>query len=144
MTLTGHSASCTCKRCNRGLTNTASVKRGYGPVCWSKVKTDDGKQKKIYEPCTIAYPGLASHIMREIRKRVLQGNITECSCGEPFETGEIRSYDHDGGYNLKGFGKPQWVYVECSKCGYQWSIWKLRIDLSDLEKLKSRKAVEAV
>ena len=73
--------------------------------------------------------------MKEIRKRVLKGKIQTCrTCGEPLENGELQSYDHDGGYDLKGFGQPQWVYLECSKCRYQLSIWKLRIDLSDLEK----------
>jgi hypothetical protein len=113
-------------------------------MCWKKVQLEDEEQRKIYEPCTIAYVGLANHIMREIRRRVLQGNITECSCGEPLETGEILSYDHDGGYDLKGFGLPQWVYVECAKCGHKLSIWKLRIDLSDLEKVKPAKQVKMV
>lgn len=103
--------------------------------CWSKVKTDDGKQKKIYEPCTIEHPDLAKYTEREIWKRVLQGKIQACTCGESLENELLHLYDHDGGYNLKGFGKPQWVYVECS-CGYQWSVWKLHIDLSDLEKIR--------
>jgi len=132
----------TCKRCNRALKDPASVKRDYGPVCWKKVQQENEEQRKIYEPCTVAYQGLANHIMREIRRRVLQGNVTECSCGEPLETGEVRSYDHDGGLDLKGFGQPQWVYHECSKCGHQLSIWKLRIDLSDLEKVKPAKPLK--
>ncbi|WP_156157428.1 DUF6011 domain-containing protein [Methanosarcina siciliae] len=129
----------TCKRCNRALKDPTSVERGYGPVCWKKTQVEDEQQEKICEPCsTIAYRGLANHTMREIRKRILQGNIQECSCGEPLETGEVRSYDHDDGYDLKGFGAPQWVYHECARCGHQLSIWKLRIDISDLEKLKPR------
>ena len=133
-----------CKRCNRGLTGTASVKRGYGPVCWKKVQLEDEEQRKIYEPSTVAYTGLASHTMKEIQKRILQGNVTECRCGEPLETGEIRSYDHYGGHDLKGFGQPQWVYHECSKCKHQLSVRKLRIDLSDLEKVKPAGLMEAV
>ncbi|WP_048180582.1 DUF6011 domain-containing protein [Methanosarcina siciliae] len=130
----------TCKRCNRALKDPTSIERGYGPVCYKKIQVvDDEQQEKICEPgSTIVYKGLANHTMREIRKRVMSGNIQECSCGEPLETGELRSYDHDGGYELKGFGAPQWVYLECSNCRHQLSIWKLRIDLSDLEKLKPR------
>jgi len=131
----------TCKRCNRALKDPASARREYGPVCWKKVQQEDEEQRKIYEPCTIAYAGLANHTMREIRRRVLQGSITECSCGEPLETGDIRSYDHEGGHDLKGFGMPQWVYHECSKCGHQLSTWKLRINISDLEKLKPMASV---
>lgn len=82
----------TCNRCNRPLKDSASVKRGYGPKCWKKVQLEDEEQRKIYEPCTIAYAGLANHTMREIRKRVLQGDRTECrACGEPLETGRSRA-----------------------------------------------------
>lgn len=129
-------SSTSCRRCHRLLKDAASIKRGYGPVCWKKVQLENEQQKKIYEPCTIAYSGLASHTMREIRKRVLKGKIQTCSCGEPLENGELHSYDHEGGYDLKGFGLPQWVHIECSKCGHQLSIWKLRLDLSDMEKVR--------
>jgi len=27
-----------CQRCGRKLTDPRSIKRGYGPVCWSKIK----------------------------------------------------------------------------------------------------------
>jgi hypothetical protein len=111
------------------------------------VQLENEQQKKIYEPCTIAYSGLASHTMQEIRKRVdLDGGACGV-CGESLEIGELRAYDHDWGYDLKGFGRPQWVYVECAKCGHQLSIRKLRLDLSDLEKVKPStqvKMVEAV
>jgi len=125
-----------CRRCHRALKDAASIKRGYGPVCWAKVRPKDGEDEQLLEPCTISYPGLAEWVRKNIWERILQGKIQTCSCGEPLEYGELASYDHDGGYHLKGYGKPQWVYLQCPKCGYQWSIWKLRIDLEDLEKPK--------
>ena len=30
-----------CKRCRRALKNEESLKRGYGPVCWSKRETNE-------------------------------------------------------------------------------------------------------
>jgi len=133
-----------CMRCNRALKGEASVKRGYGSVCWSKVRYEDEEVEKILEPCSISYPGLASHIKEKLWERVLQGDKKTCVCGEPLKTGELHSYDHDGGWNLKGFSKPQWPYVLCSKCGHQLSIHKLRIDISDLEKIRPKDQKQAV
>lgn len=124
-----------CKRCHRKLKGSASIRREYGPICWKKV--EDENQAKIYEPCTIEYSGLASRVMQKIGERVQHGKVQNCSCGEPLENGELHSYDHDSGYNLRGFGKPQRVYLQCGKCGHQLSARRLRIDLSDLEKLKA-------
>lgn len=41
---------------------------------------------------------------------------------------EIKTYDHEDGYTVEGFKRKQWLYVTCSDCGYDWSIWKLGID----------------
>lgn len=32
-----------CKRCNRKLTSTVSIERGYGPTCWAKEKEFYGR-----------------------------------------------------------------------------------------------------
>ncbi|WP_269849530.1 DUF6011 domain-containing protein [Methanosarcina horonobensis] len=134
----------TCNRCNRPLKDSASVKRGYGPKCWKKVQLEDEEQRKIYE--------LHDCLCRS-RKSYHEGDPEESTAGRShrvqglrrtLETGEIQSYDHDGGLDLKGFGQPQWVYHQCSKCKHQLSIWKLRIDLSDLEKLKPSKSLKMV
>lgn len=134
----------TCKRCGRALKGSSSLERGYGPVCFRKVQQDCEKVESKLEPCSIEYPGLALHVKEKIWERVLQGEKKTCSCGEPLKTGELRSYDHDGGWDLKGFSKPQWPYILCSNCGHQLSIHKLRIDLSDLEKIKSKDQKQAV
>jgi len=39
----------------------------------------------------------------------------------------ILQYNHDGGYKVDGFEKPQWLYVVCPNCDYQWSLQKLGI-----------------
>lgn len=40
---------------------------------------------------------------------------------------QIEHYDHDHGYSVEGYKWPQWLYVTCPKCNYQWSFKKLRI-----------------
>lgn len=45
----------------------------------------------------------------------------------------LEYYDHHGGFDVLGFKEPQWLYVTCPKCKYQWSLWKLGIKQSDAE-----------
>lgn len=138
--MTGETPSKTCRRCHRALKDAANIKRGYGPVCWAKVRQEDEKEEQHPEPCSITYPGLARYTQKKLWERVLQSERKTCSCGEPLKNGELRSYDHDGGWHLKGYSKPQWPYVRCPKCGYELSVWKLRIDISDLEILGKERA----
>ena len=37
----------------------------------------------------------------------------------------FQGYEHDGGVQVKGFDKKQWVYVTCPQCGEKWAYWKL-------------------
>jgi hypothetical protein len=39
----------------------------------------------------------------------------------------IQHYTHEGGHEVESFEMPQWLYVTCPKCDYQWSLWKLGI-----------------
>jgi len=36
----GMSGGARCLRCNHQLTNTVSISRGFGPVCWLKVREE--------------------------------------------------------------------------------------------------------
>jgi len=40
---------------------------------------------------------------------------------------KIKFYDHSGGWEVDGFEEKQWLYVECPKCGYEWSLQKLGV-----------------
>jgi hypothetical protein len=44
-------------------------------------------------------------------------------CGAPLPK-RFSHYDHDGGYNVAGFAEPQWLYLDCPRCGYGESLWK--------------------
>ena len=41
----------------------------------------------------------------------------------------IKHYEHDGGWEMDGFNRKQWLYVECPNCKYQWALHKLGISL---------------
>lgn len=36
-----------CLRCGRSLTNRVSAKRGYGPGCYKKIKTEKNKMDEV-------------------------------------------------------------------------------------------------
>lgn len=40
---------------------------------------------------------------------------------------QIQHYDHDGGWDVKGFKEKQWLYVVCKKCKYAWNLKKLGV-----------------
>ena len=44
--------------------------------------------------------------------------------------GPLEYHDHSAGWPVKGFEKLQWLYRICSRCGYQWAIWKLGVSRS--------------
>ena len=37
---------------------------------------------------------------------------------------------HEGGILVLGMGR-QWVYIHCPKCGYDWALWKLGMQLDE-------------
>ena len=47
-----------------------------------------------------------------------------CSCGRKQTLNSFLGYEHSDGLMDKDNNK-WWVYYECVKCGYQWSVWKL-------------------
>lgn len=68
-------------------------------------------------------------IQAKIEQCIKQGlGRTHCSCGEPIHPEEIEMYPHERGIRIKNEGR-QWVYVHCPECGYDWSLWKLRMKL---------------
>jgi len=49
-------------------------------------------------------------------------------CREPELGGlTIEHYQHEGGWCVAGFIDRQWLSVECPRCGYCISLWKLGI-----------------
>lgn len=55
-----------------------------------------------------------------------QIQITSCRwCGADLSEEPIRAYPHSAGWTVLGFEEPQWLYIVCPRCGYQWALWKL-------------------
>lgn len=55
----------------------------------------------------------------------LDANPQPCSCGATTDSSHLQYYDHEGGFEIEGMPK-QWLYTECSNCGYQLSFKKWR------------------
>ncbi len=49
------------------------------------------------------------------------------SCGNELEEENIRHYDHDGGWKVRGFKQKRWLYFECPKCRYGASFTKFDV-----------------
>lgn len=48
------------------------------------------------------------------------------SCGHNLPA-RVKHYPHAGGWILAGHTERQWLYVHCSRCGYDNALWKLGI-----------------
>lgn len=128
--------SSVCNRCGQSLSSKDSRARGYGADCWKKVRgvTAQSGESPDRMGRTVSVPWEAEAVMQEIRKRVGHAERKACTCGKPLLPEQTRTYDHSGGYALRGFGEKQWVYVHCS-CGHDTSYQKLGApSLEDLEK----------
>lgn len=60
---------------------------------------------------------------------VIRGQIDENVCRDCGYVGlmnrPIEAYDHPNGWAVEGYPQPQWLYVVCPDCEYQWALWKL-------------------
>ena len=153
-----------CRRCHRNIVNKTSVQHGFGPVCWSKLNAQAYDERPMMFRITITDKKEASKSLARVRqimgaalKSGTAARTTCMNCGEPLRPENIEYYDHEGGYDLPGFGQPQWLYHHCEgtkngkKCNHDLSLWKLRIpdnilatagvsDVSCLEHLDSTDA----
>ena len=125
-----------CRRCSRNLTNLRSIKHGYGPSCYGKRMTGDTRTARQMDPCTITNTDLAHSVYRAIYQLVQGLDETQQArgkchiCGTTIKEMPVESCDHDGGYVLPGFGKPQWIVLHDEH--YDYAIWKLRITQDDI------------
>lgn len=60
--------------------------------------------------------------LEEYRAMVTIKLCPDCNAPLPHD---FKSYDHDGGFPVVGFDKPQWLFLECINCDYQWALAKL-------------------
>lgn len=116
-----------CRRCNRTIINKKSVQHGFGPVCWNKLQNTDYEEVPTSLRITITDQAKAQESLERVKELMKTVEKKTClKCGEPLDPANLEYYDHEGGYDMPGFGKPQWLYHQCA-CGYGYSLWKLRI-----------------
>lgn len=39
----------------------------------------------------------------------------------------VYGYPHSEGWEVEGYEERLWLYMLCTKCGYQWALWKLGV-----------------
>ena len=125
----GHTIN-SCRRCSRHLTNSRSIKHGYGPICYRKRMSGDPKTARQMDPCTITDKDMAQKVYAAIYRLIQNLDDFQLSWGKML-TGEdiltlpLESMDTDNELVLPGFGKPQWFYLHTEK--YDLAIWKIGI-----------------
>lgn len=65
------------------------------------------------------------------------------SCDKPLAVGHnrvvrVEFYDHDGGWEVEGFYRLQWLYVTCRRCGYENALWKLGVPRNLTQEVKTQ------
>jgi hypothetical protein len=113
-----------CIECGKKITTTVSTKRGIGPVCYSKLKREQKRQKLLpFERIlTTEMGGEIEQLIRETYQKRY-----ECLGGHSghFEiVGAWYGYPHEGGLSDKD-GRRWWPYQKCSQSNYEMSYWKV-------------------
>lgn len=111
-----------CRRCGRELTNPESVKNGIGPECIKKV----GRTKNFPASDNLTQI-LPSHIADKVLESISQWRKDECQFCRGQLNPTVYYYEHDGGWYVEALGKKVWLWVECEKCGHQWSLTHLGV-----------------
>jgi len=63
--------------------------------------------------------------LEEIKKKITK---IDCRwCNTKLDLDNIEMYPHEGGWTVKGMKEKQWLYIPCSKCHYEWALWKLGV-----------------
>ncbi len=118
-----------------------STKEEINKVCCEACYT--AKEKKCTCKCNGAYHGLGRHTMpndgstsedfylsgEEAKPFLDQIERKECRwCGADLSHELVQAYGpHSGGWNVKGYDEPLWLFIRCPKCKYDWSLWKLGV-----------------
>ena len=112
-----------CQICGRALSNPKSVNRGIGPECAKKYRVP--KDSNVPEDvCTKTLDNLTT---QNIIKMIPEYYRDECKFCNGMLNHIVYYYEHDGGWYVESLDKRVWLWLECSKCGHQWSLDHLRV-----------------
>lgn len=117
-------ASLRCLRCGKYLTDPKSIARGFGPICWPKVRHLIEKHEE-YDDLLKGpkedndYPMIGDYMSYQKRNT--------CGCGGDLKNAQVDHYEHHKGVPIQGYKKKQWVFLICPKCTKRWALWKLGI-----------------
>jgi len=78
-------------------------------------------ESKFTNRTTTAPAPLAAAVLAEVEGQ----DCRRPGCGAPLEEGRVRGYLHPWGWSIQG--QKVWLWVECPRCGYGWSINKLGV-----------------
>jgi hypothetical protein len=101
-----------CRVCGKELKNPQHEKEGIGPVC----KTKQGH--KIHNDMDRFMPKpLPQELSTQFYNKLA---ITNCKICQTKLPDRIEHYEHDGGVEVPGMDKKQWLFITCPRCEQQW------------------------
>jgi len=74
--------------------------------------------------------------LQEIAQHVVKKETACPVCQRKFRPGDINHYPHDGGWNICGFAKKQWVYFVCKACTITLNLNKILRIIESQERIK--------
>lgn len=113
-----------CKACyyakgEKCVCKCGGMHHGKGNPNYEIEKTRLRRKYKKIEPNDHYYPSAQKY-----RKLITD---PKCHCGFDLSKETIWSYDHCDGWEVEETDALQWLWIECPKCHYQMSIWKLGV-----------------
>lgn len=113
-----------CINCGRELTDPESVRRGIGPVCLSRVKSEERKQKLLPEERI-----LTADMGGEIADLIAgtSGKSFQCIGGSSEHVENVGTwygYPHSGGI-ADSTGQKWWDYQKYTISNYETAWWKV-------------------
>lgn len=111
-----------CRRCGRALTDPKSVKNGVGPVCIHKMDRDQAFPESDNKTKILGWD-----IAQKVIESIPSYRRDKCRFCEGDLDHTVYYYEHDGGWFVESLGKKVWLWLECSKCGQQWSLTHLGV-----------------
>jgi hypothetical protein len=85
----------------------------------TQIVPQDGRPALLHDAALIPF-------QRETMARAKVLGRDKCrNCGASLTHRPVLGYLHDGGWIVPGIPGRYWLYISCSKCHYEWALWKL-------------------
>ncbi|HEY0088422.1 MAG TPA: DUF6011 domain-containing protein [Candidatus Lokiarchaeia archaeon] len=111
-----------CQICGRHLTDPKSINRGIGPECFKKNRLNSEFPET--DTTTKILNGLTA---KKILESISEDKRNKCRFCDGELDDIVRYYEHNEGWYVSELNNKVWLWIECIKCGHQWSLMHLGV-----------------